>query len=387
MNQRAAVRVLLSILALTIALPMALAQPPAAPPAKQRKERTKENRQQREKSLRSIAEHLKVGPGSVIADIGAGNGPDAWVFADIVGPDGKVLAEEIDQDKVKGIKSAAEKRGLSQVEAVLGSPDDPSLPANAVDMAFMHFVYHHMTQPREMLDAIWRSLKPGGFLVVVDQRLGTLRDWVPREDRGNKHYWIAETTVVREARELGYLFVECADALWHEKKSFALVFQRPPNITEPCGDPDPLPPIAEGTLTQMLPSTAKQDERIAFVALGEGRKLIAPILQSTACSGIDIVLEEWATTKEERPELPEGVSMPAVLTDQGKPDLGPEPLAAVYFLDTYHLLFHGPSLLSELRQRLAPSGRIYVLDRKADQLMPHRQASHRRMIAVETVKN
>jgi hypothetical protein len=121
-------------------------------------------------------------------------------------------------------------------------------------------------------------------------------------------------------------------------------------------------------------------------ALGEGRKLIAPILQSTNCPGIDIVLEEWATAKEERPELPEGVSMPAVLTDQGKPDLGPEPLAAVYFLDTYHLLFHGPRLLAELRQRLVPAGRIYILDRKADQRMPHRQASHRRMIAVETVK-
>jgi predicted methyltransferase len=385
MNRRSAARILLCILALTIALPTALAQPPDAPAAK-RKKRSRENRQQREKSLRSIAEHLGVGPGSVIADIGAGNGPDTWVFADIVGPDGKVFAEEIDKGKIKGITAAAEKRGLSQVEPVLGTTDDPALPANAADMAFMHFVYHHMTQPREMLDAIWKSLKPGGYLVVVDQRLGTLQDWVPREARGKKHYWIAETTVVREAREQGYRFVECADALWHEKKSFALVFQRPRDMAEPGSDPDPMPPIAVSALPELLPSAIADNHKIAFIALGEGRKLIAPILRSASCAAVDIVLEEWATRKDERPELPDGVSLPAVLTEQGDPKLGPEPLAAVYFLDTYHLLFHGPKMLAELSERLAPSGHVYILDREAPKVMPHRQASHRRMIAVQTVK-
>ena len=62
--------------------------------------------------------------------------------------------------------------------------------------------------------------------VIVDKRLGTLTDWVPREDRGKKHYWIAETTVVREAREQGFRFVEYAEAYWYAKDSFALIFQR-----------------------------------------------------------------------------------------------------------------------------------------------------------------
>ena len=84
------------------------------------------------------------------------------------------------------------------------------LPADSIDMAFMHLVYHHLSEPREMLQGIWRALKPGGHLVIVDQRRGTLVDWVPREDRAEKHYWIAETTVVREAREQGFVFVEYA---------------------------------------------------------------------------------------------------------------------------------------------------------------------------------
>ena len=112
-----------------------------------------------------------------------------------------------------------------QVEAVLGTDSSPRLPADTVDMAFMHHVYHHFSKPREMLRGIWQSLKPGGYLVIVDQRLGTLVDWVPREQRAGKHYWIAETTVVREARETGYLFVDYAEPLWHTRDSFVLIFQ------------------------------------------------------------------------------------------------------------------------------------------------------------------
>jgi hypothetical protein len=273
---------------------------------------------------------------------------------------------------------------LLQVEAILGTPTDPCLPADTVDLAFMHRVYHHVTQPQEMLQGTWKALKPGGYLVIVDRRLGTLTDWVPREDRGKRHYWIAETTVVREAREQGFRFVEYAESFWHEKEMFVLVFQRPFDMAAPGQDPDPPSPIPETVVEQLVPDQAY--ERIALVALGEGRQLIAPILKAAACPAVDIVLEEWATQKDERPPLPAGVTMPSVLTEKGDPHLGPESLDAVYFLDSYHRLFHGPALLAQLRERLTSSGRVYILDRQAPHVITHREASHRRMIAAETVK-
>jgi len=58
----------------------------------------------------------------------------------------------------------------------------------------------------------------------------------------------------------------------------------------------------------------------------------------------------------------------------------------VYFLDSYHLLFHGKTLLAKLHEKLTPTGRVYVLDRKADAAVSRREASHRRMIAPQTVK-
>ncbi|MCL4202130.1 MAG: methyltransferase domain-containing protein [Pirellulaceae bacterium] len=377
--------ILCLFLSLATVTPLGFAQP-SAPPAAKAKPRAKEDSQQRDKSLQKLAELCGAGAGSVIADIGAGAGRDSWTFAQIVGPSGKVYSVEIEKNKVDTIAKEAANRKLTQVEPVLGKTDDPCLPAASVDMAFMHLVYHHVTQPNEMLQGIWRALKPGGRLVIVDQRLGTLMDWVPREDRGPKHFWIAETTVVREARENGYAFVQYAEDRWHANNVFVLVFQRPEGLESPSRDPDTMPTISAETLPQLLPPAGQTFGRVAFVALGEGRKLIDPFLKANPCQSIDIVLEEWATQKDERPALPTGVEMPSVLTDRGDPKLGPDPLDAVYFLDTYHLLFHGPVLLSKLRERLKDSGQVYIVDRQAPAAIPHREASHRRMIAAETVK-
>jgi predicted methyltransferase len=373
------------VLCLTVATPFALAQPLAAPAAKA-KPRAKETAQQREHSLNQIAQRLAIGAGSVVADIGAGTGRDSWTFAQIVGASGRVYSVEIEKNKVDALSQEAAKRGWEQVQPILGKTDDPCLPPDRVDMAFMHQVYHHVTHPREMLQGIWRGLKPGGYLVIVDQRLGTLMDWVPREERGPKHFWIAETTVVREARENGFVFVEYAEDNWHVKEAFVLIFQRPEGLEAPDRDPDPLSPISIEILPQLLPPAGQTYQHIAFIALGPGRELIAPLLKAHPCQAIDIVLEEWATQKDERPPLPTGVELPSVLTERGDPQLGAETLDAVYFLDTYHLLFHGPTLLAELRERLTDSGRVTIVDRQSPRVIPHREASHRRMIAAETVQ-
>jgi predicted methyltransferase len=328
---------------------------------------------------------LGLGEGAAIADIGAGNGEDTWVFAKLVGSAGTVFAEEIGDGKVKSLAKEAEKRGWPQVRATLGGADDPCLPIGTVDLAFMRQVYHHFTKPREMLRGIWRGLKPGGHLVVIDRNLGTLRDWVPREARGEKHYWIAETTVVREAREEGFLFVACAEKQAQIGDSFVLVFQRPKDVAESGRDPDSFLPLPlEQTSQALRPERPLQ--RPVFVALGEGRKLVPLILKHASGPGLEIVLEEWATQKDERPPLPDGLSLPSVLTEQGDPHLGPEPIDAVFFLDSFHLLFHGKTLLAKLHERLAPDGRVWVLDREAKEPLSRREASHRRQIEPAVVK-
>ena len=70
-----------------------------SPPKVQQKKaaKRKEDAKARAASLRKLADRLEVRPGATIADIGAGNGRDTWVFAEIVGQQGRVFAEEITQ--------------------------------------------------------------------------------------------------------------------------------------------------------------------------------------------------------------------------------------------------------------------------------------------------
>ena len=361
---------------------------------KRQKQNTKRKQEakKRAESLRKLADRLEIRRGATIADIGSGEGRDSWVFADIVGKEGSVFAVEITEEGVVNLREEVAKRELPQVRPLLGQSETPNLPENSVDMAFMHYVYHHLAKPRKMLESLWRSLKPGGYYVVVDRHKGTLVDWVPREQRENKHFWLAETTFMREAREAGFEFVDFGEREWFAKNdTFVMIMQRPTEIEESGRDPDPMPPIdtamREALLDVDLSGLSEQvDSKIAFVALGEGRELIKPIAEKYSMEAVDVVLEEWATQKDERPESPVDVKMTSVLTEKGEPELEGQSLAAVYFLDTYHLLFHGDVLLPALRERLTDGGRVFILDRKSDKVLSHREASHRRMIAPNTVE-
>ena len=123
-----------------------------------------------------------------------------------------------------------------------------------------------------------------------------------------------------------------------------------------------------------------------MLILGQAREVMVPILENSSVEGLEIVLEEWATQKEERPPLPSGVSLPSVLTENGDPNLLTESVDAVFFLDSYHLLFHGKTLLTKIYEKLSPTGCVYVLDRKAQKPLSRREASHHRKIQPKTVK-
>ena len=61
----------------------------------------------------------------------------------------------------------------------------------------------------------------------------------------------------------------------------------------------------------MLLPPGKSFQRPVLIVLGQARELIPPTLQRSSGAGLEIVLEEWATQKDERPPLPAGVSLPS----------------------------------------------------------------------------
>jgi ubiquinone/menaquinone biosynthesis C-methylase UbiE len=114
---------------------------------------------------------LKLKPGDVVADIGAGSGYHTFRMAKVVGPRGKVYAVDIQPEMLALIRERTKATGVTNVEPVQGTLTDPKLPAGAIDLAVMVDVYHEFSHPYEMTQALVRALKPGGKLVFVEFRL------------------------------------------------------------------------------------------------------------------------------------------------------------------------------------------------------------------------
>ena len=107
-------------------------------------------------------------PGTVVADIGAGDGRYAFAAAQIVGPSGKVFATEIDTEKLARLRSEVAKRHLNNVIVLESKEADTNLPRECCDAIFLRRVYHHLTKPAEFDAALLRSLRPAGRLAIIE---------------------------------------------------------------------------------------------------------------------------------------------------------------------------------------------------------------------------
>jgi SAM-dependent methyltransferase len=339
-------------------------------------------------SLKTLCQQLGIGPGAVVADVGCGDGPDSMVFASIVGEEGTVLAEEIDSGRLKKVVENAEKRGLHQVVPVLGQSDDPRLPDRFADLIYMNRVFHHFSRPQAMLQHMRSDLKPGGFLVIVDQQRGPLTDWTLTENREKQHHWTSETTVVRLAREAGFLFHDAPDAVWHEKDPFVLVFRRPVKPARAAGDPDLPQPLKVESLLRALPVPQAADAVVVFFGLDRGRE-VAPLLRtklSASARLYDIILQEWALSREELPPNSPSPGVEILRTDKGELAFPAEArLDLVLFVDAYHRLWDPTPILERLRGNIRESGWVALVDRSGPDDESPRLANHRRRISAKRV--
>lgn len=125
------------------------------------------NSSEREEIAR-LAEMTRWKEGTVVADIGAGDGTYSFFAAEKVGSSGRVYATEIDKEKLRSLKDEAAKRKLGNVVVVEGAANDTGLASACCDAIFLRHVYHHITQPRDFDKNLLRSLKPGAHLAIID---------------------------------------------------------------------------------------------------------------------------------------------------------------------------------------------------------------------------
>ena len=143
-----------------------------------------------------LATALDLKPTDVIADIGAGTGYFSFRLARAV-PQGKVLAVDIQPEMIEYLTAGKRKAKTPNVEPVLGTITDPKLPPDSVDLALLVDAYHEFSNPREMMDNIVKSLRPGGRVVLVEYRAEDPN--VPIKE----HHKMTEAQATKEMKAVG----------------------------------------------------------------------------------------------------------------------------------------------------------------------------------------
>jgi len=116
-----------------------------------------------------VVHALDLDSSDVVADIGAGTGYFTFRISPYV-PEGRVLAVDIQPEMLDIVQTRMDEMGIANVQPILGTPQNPRLPIDSVDVVLIVDSYHEFSHPYEMMTNIVRGLKPGGRGVLVEYR-------------------------------------------------------------------------------------------------------------------------------------------------------------------------------------------------------------------------
>lgn len=150
-----------------------------------------------------LVARLEVRRGSTVIDLGTGTGNLLADLSRAVGGEGRVIAEDIQQDFLDRARARAAKESLNNVDFILGTETDPRLPAGAADLVVVLDAYHHFDYPERMLAAIKASLRPGGRLAIIEyhKKRGAME---AHPDLALTHIRAGAEQVVREVEAAGF---------------------------------------------------------------------------------------------------------------------------------------------------------------------------------------
>jgi ubiquinone/menaquinone biosynthesis C-methylase UbiE len=155
----------------------------------------------------SLLRTLGLKAGDTIADIGCGPGFFTLPAAEIVGPEGLVVAADIQGEMLTTVRTRAAAQGLTNVRLVKTSETEVPLPPKTFDLVLAAFVLHEVPRHATFLRRLTRLLKPGGRLAVIEWQKRATPYGPPLEDRISPDELIADAHAaglrVQRKREQG----------------------------------------------------------------------------------------------------------------------------------------------------------------------------------------
>ena len=105
---------------------------------------------------------LNVEMGATVLDLGCGTGYLTKVLSEQVGPEGKVVAVDPDEER---LKIAREKYSAQNIEYI--QADDKTFPSGQYDLIFSNIVIHWISDKEAVFQQAYQNLCPGGRFVFT----------------------------------------------------------------------------------------------------------------------------------------------------------------------------------------------------------------------------
>lgn len=126
-----------------------------------------------------VAELLGIRRGMRVADIGAGSGYYVARLAPLVGPEGRVYANDIIPRYLAALRDRVSREQMANVTVIEGTAGDPKLPAASVQVALMIHMYHEIEDPYGLLARLAPAMASGGVLGILDMEFPTAQHGTP----------------------------------------------------------------------------------------------------------------------------------------------------------------------------------------------------------------
>lgn len=124
---------------------------------------------------RQVLRRAGVCAGSSVLDYGSGGGTFSIPAAQIAGPNGEVVAADVDEQALSGVEKKAQRHGLANLRTVhLRAQNDGALPEPGnVDVVLLYDVLQMVDERAGLLRRLRDLLRPGGIMSIFPMHVGS----------------------------------------------------------------------------------------------------------------------------------------------------------------------------------------------------------------------
>lgn len=108
---------------------------------------------------------LDLEAGDAVGEIGSGDGDLTLELAEILGAESRLYTTEL-ADELPALRSKV--RNAANVTVIEAGADETNLPEECCEAVFMRRVYHHFRHPDRNAASLFRTVRPGGRVAIID---------------------------------------------------------------------------------------------------------------------------------------------------------------------------------------------------------------------------